>query len=111
MIAPHGCKRAAVFWDPCQGLREGKREKKAKGQRPSSRSLPNSLRDTLPVNFYRRVMPTWKAGELECLKLGTLSPEQNWGSVCKQGRRSSWLGKSLAISAPETKCPFSFLSL
>lgn len=80
MIVPHGCKRAACEvpeWDPCRGLREGKerkKKKKAKGQRPSSRSLPNSLTDTLPMNFYRRVMPTWKVGELERFKLGTLSP-------------------------------------
>ena len=82
MIVPHGCKRAAcevLEWDrvePMSRFEGGKRKKKkkAKGQRPSSRSLPNSLRDTLPMNFYRRVMPTWKAGELECFKLGTLSP-------------------------------------
>ena len=33
MIVPHGCKRAAVFWDLCQGLREGKERKKGEGSK------------------------------------------------------------------------------
>lgn len=64
-------------------------KKEPKGQRPSSRSLPNSLTDTLPMNFYRRVMPTWKVGELERLSLVHCPPEQNWGSV--NGSRKGWL--------------------